>query len=89
MVLKNYLQGSNGETDKKEWTYGHGEKGGEDEMYGKKNMKTYITICKIDSQWKSAVCLRKPKQGFYINPERWDGEGVGRNFKREGIYVYL
>ena len=31
--------------------YGHGEgeevKGG---MYGKSNMETYITICKIDSQ---------------------------------------
>ena len=73
----------------KEWIHGHREKEGEDEMYGKKNMKTDITICKTDSQWKSAVCLRKPKQGFYINPERCDGEGVGGSFKREGIYVYL
>ena len=30
-------------------TYGHGEKGGEGEMYGKNNMETYITIRKIDS----------------------------------------
>ena len=30
---------------------GHGERGeeGEGEMYGKKNMETYITICKIES----------------------------------------
>ena len=28
-------------------TYGHGERGGEGEMYGKSNMETYITICKI------------------------------------------
>ena len=27
-----------------------GERGGEGEMYGKSNMETYITICKIDSQ---------------------------------------
>ena len=27
------------------WTW----RGGEDEMYGKSNMKIYITICKIDS----------------------------------------
>ena len=44
-------------------------------MYGKINMETYITICKIDSQREFAVWFRKLKQG-------------GR-FKREGIYVYL
>ena len=36
-------------------------------MYGKSNMETYITICKIDSQWEFAVWLRKLKQGFCIN----------------------
>ena len=28
---------------------------GEGEMYGNSNMETYITICKIDSQWEFAV----------------------------------
>ena len=32
--------------------YGHGERGEKGEMYGKSNMETYITICKIDSQWE-------------------------------------
>ena len=27
----------------------------EGEMYGERNMETYITICKIDSQWELAV----------------------------------
>ena len=27
-------------------------------MYGESNMETYITICKTDSQWEFAVCLR-------------------------------
>ena len=58
-------------------------------MYGKSNMETYITICKIDSQQEFAVWLRELKQGLCINLERWDGEEVGGNFKREGIYVYL
>ena len=31
------------------------ERGGEGEMYGKSNMETYITVCKIDSQWEFAV----------------------------------
>ena len=34
----------------RELTYGHGERGGEAEMYGENNMETFITICKIDSQ---------------------------------------
>ena len=46
--MKIYLQCSNGETDI-ENTYKHGERGGEGEMYGKSNIGTYITICKIDS----------------------------------------
>ena len=35
--------------------YGHEERGGEGEMYGKSNMETYITTCKIDSHWECAV----------------------------------
>ena len=27
----------------------------ESEMYGESNMETYITICKIDSQWEFAI----------------------------------
>ena len=41
----------------REQTYGQGERGGEGEIYGKSNMETYITICKIDSQWEFTVCL--------------------------------
>ena len=48
-------------------------------MYGKSNMKTYITICKIDSQQEFAVWLRKLKQGLCINLEGW-WAGAGRVF---------
>ena len=58
-------------------------------MYGKSNMETYITICKIDSQHKFAVWLRKLKQGLCINLEGWDWEGDGRVDQKEGIYMYL
>ena len=34
---------------------------GEGEVYGKSNMETYNTKCKIDSQWEFAVCLRELK----------------------------
>ena len=51
-------------------------------MYGKSNMETYITICKIESQQEFAVWLRKLKQGLCINLEVWDGERDGRKFQR-------
>ena len=48
-------------------------------------METYISICKIDSQWEFAVWLRKLKQELCINLEGWDGEGDGREAQKEGI----
>ena len=66
-------------------TYGHGERGGEGEMYGKSNMETYITMCKIDSQREFSVWLRKLKQGFCISLEGWAEEGDGREFLKGEI----
>ena len=57
-------------------------------MHEESNVETYITICKTDSQWEFAVCLRKLKPGLCINIEGWDGEEMGWRFKREGIYVH-
>ena len=53
-------------------------------MYGKSNMETYITICKIDSQREFAVWLGKLKQGFCINQEGWDEEGDRRGVQKGG-----
>ena len=49
MVLKNLFAGQQRRNRHREQTYGHGESGGEGEMYGESNMDTYITIYKIDS----------------------------------------
>ena len=58
-------------------------------MYGKSNMETYITICKIDSQREFAVWLRKLKQGLCINLEVWMGWRWERGSKRRGyMYTY-
>ena len=53
-------------------------------MHGKSNMETYITICKIESQWEFAAWLRKLKQELCINLERWDGEGEGSKVQKGG-----
>ena len=58
MVPKNLSAGQQWRNRHREQTYGHGERGGEGEMYGESYMETYITICKIDSQWEFPVCLR-------------------------------
>ena len=85
MVLKNLFMGQQWRNRCKEKNYGHGERGGEGEMYGESNMETYITIHKIDSQWEFAVCLRKLKQGLCINLEGGDGREDGRKIQRVGI----
>ena len=59
-------------------------------MYGRSNMETYITICKIDSQWEFAVWPRKLKQGLCINLEVLDRAGDGREVQKgEDIYIDL
>ena len=86
MVLKNLFAGQQQRNRHREQTYGHGERGGEAEMYGESNMETYITICKIESQWEFAVCLRKLKQGLCINLER---ERDGREVQKGAdMYTY-
>ena len=80
MVLKNLFTGQQWRNRRRKQTYGHAERGGEGEMYGKSNMETYTTVYKIYCQQEFAVWLRKLKQGLCINLEGWDGEGNGREF---------
>ena len=86
MVLKNLFAGQQWRNRHREQTYGHGKRGGEGEMYGKSNLETYITICKIDSQREFAVWLRKFKQRLCINLEVWGGEGGSKG--KGYMYTY-
>ena len=65
-------------------TYGHGERGGEGEMYGESNMETYIIVYKIHSQWEFAICLRELKVGLCNNLEEWEWAGGGREIQEGG-----
>ena len=53
-------------------------------MYGKSNMETYITICKIDCQQEFAAWLSILKQKLCINLEGFDGEGDEREVEKGG-----
>ena len=60
-------------------------------MYGKSNIETYITICKIDNQGEFAVQLRKLKQGLCINYSRevgWGGRCKGGSKGKGYMYTY-
>ena len=52
-------------------------------MYGKTNMETYITICKIDSQW-NLLYVSGNSYRLYINLDWWHGERDGREIKNGG-----
>ena len=58
-------------------------------MYGKSNMETYITICKVDSQWEFAVQLRKLKKGLCIHLQEWGGEGDKKEVENIGDICIL
>ena len=63
-------------------------KEGQGERYGENNMKIYITICKLDSQWEVPVWLRELKQGLYNNLQGrmgremvvWGSRGRGHTY---------
>ena len=56
-------------------------------MYGKSNMETYITICKI----ANGNLLYGSENSYrgYVILEGWNGDGDEGNVQREGIYVFL
>ena len=63
------------------WKWLRGREGG---RYGKSNMETYITTCKIDSQWEFAVWLRELKPGLGSNLKGWNRKGDGMDVQVGG-----
>ena len=57
MTLMKLFTGQQWRHRYREQTYGHTGSGkeGKGGMYGYRNMETYITLYKIDSQWEFAV----------------------------------
>ena len=81
---------SNGETDTENRLMDMGERDGEGEMYGESSMETYITICKIDSQWGICCMAQETQTGALYQPRGvgWGGRWE-RGSKRKGyMYTY-
>ena len=81
-VLEKFT-GQQWKNNHREQSYGHGERGGEGEIYGKSNIETYITTCKIDSQQEFA---QETQTGSLYQPRgvefgwRWEGGSKGRGY---------
>ena len=67
MVLINLFARQQWTNRHTEQIYGHRERGREGEINRESNMETYISICKIDSQWEFAVCPRECRRGSVAN----------------------
>ena len=87
-VLKNSFTGQQWRNRHGEQTYGHGERGGEGEMYGKSNMETYITVYEVDCQWEFAVWLRKLKKQLCIYLEVLGWRGRQEEGSKGSGYMY-
>ena len=88
-ALMNLFLGQQWRNRGREQTYGH--RGGEEwegEVYGENKMEIYNTICKIDSQWESAVWLGELKQGLCDRLKGGMGREMGGRLRREGTCVY-
>ena len=78
MELKNLLTGQQLRNRHREQTYGHGERGGEGEMYEKSNMETYITKCNV-----TCCMAQETHTGALYQPRgvgwggRWEGVSKG------------
>ena len=83
MVLRIYLQGSNGETDIENRLMDVGR--GEERVRCMERVTRKLTLPYVKhSEWEFAVWLRKLKQGLCINLEGWDGAGDGREVQKGG-----
>ena len=57
-------------------------------MYGKSNMETYITICKIVN--RNLLLAQETQTGALYQPRRvrWRGRGEGGTKGRGHVYTY-
>ena len=73
----------------REQTYGHGQRGGEGEMYGKSNVETYMTIHNVSANGNVLYGSRNSNRGSVSTQRVEMGREMGGSFKRERTHVYL
>ena len=89
MVLKNLFTGQQWRKRHREQTYGHEERGEEDEMHAKGNMETYIPYVKQIANGNLLYGSGNSKRGSVSTEKDGMGREMGGRFKGKGIYVYL
>ena len=85
MGLKNLFAGQQWRNRHREQTYGHGEKGGEGEMYGESiTWKLTVPYVKQIANGNLLDEAGNPNQVLCENLEGWDVEGGGREIQEGG-----
>ena len=84
MVLMKLFAGQQWRHRPREQTYGYSGGGRRGRDVWERNMETYITVCKRDSQREFAVWLRELKAVLCNSLEEWNGEGSGREVQEGG-----
>ena len=82
MVLKNLFTGQQWRNRHREQTYGHRERGGEGEKYGR--VTGNLTLPYLRQPMGICCMAQETQTGFCINLEEWDGEGDGREAQEGG-----
>ena len=82
--MKNLITGQQWRNRYREQTYGHGERGGEGEMYGKSNMETYITICKMIANRNLLYGSGNSNRGSVSTQRGGMGQEDGRKVQKGG-----
>ena len=81
MVLKNFLQGSSGETDMENRLMDMGR--GKERVRCMEKVTWKLTLPYVkQTDNRNLLCLRELKQGLCINLEGWDGAGEGRKVQK-------
>ena len=62
--------------------------GGEGETFGKSNMETYITVCKIDSQREFLAQETQTGASYQPRGVGWGGRWEGGLRGRGHMYIY-
>ena len=70
-----------------EQTCDYGERGGEDEMYGKSKWKLKLPYVKQIANGNLLYGKGNSNMGSVSTQRGWMGKGIGGKFKREQIYI--
>ena len=90
VLIMNFFAGHQWRNSHREETYGHGERGGDGEMYGESNMETYPAICTMDKPTGICCMAQENSNRGSVSTQRggWGGRWERGSKGRGYMYTY-